>query len=943
MLAVYPKLSHSQYYNLGQDPASIRWRQIKTPHIKYIYPAPFETKAIKLASALEPIVGNETNTLLYKPKRVSFVLHNYVTESNGVTVWTPKRVELFTCPPQDIYAEDWLEQLVKHEYRHVVQIDRNNQGFTKLLSWFIGQQAAAMVVGAYIPSWFMEGDAVCTETAFSQSGRGRIPNFEMPIRAQVIEKGAFSFDKAVLGSYKSFVPDQYALGYPMVANVRRKYGYQAWAKTLNEVARKPFMLTPFNHGLKKATGLGKVALYKQTMQYLDSLWKYQQAKTELSLFTQLVTAKKSEFENYKFPHYLNDSLVISEYSSLDYITSFVLTGPNGLRHKLVTAGFLSSEAFSVVKLPLENSNTVTPFPNNFKLAWTETINDIRWEQRSYSVILIYDGRSGSTRTLTHKSRYFSPSFSPDGSSLASIKVEPSNHCSIVLLDTKTGKETTELISSDSLFFMSPSWSEDGKQVVFCSLDKQGKSVKVIIIESKTVRTLVPSTFIEISNPVFAGNYILFNGNWSGIENIYAIDPSNNSISQVTSAQFGGSNARLSPNGNKIVYSNYSSSGYGLAETSLFPTKWKSTNEIDDYSPSLYKYLVKEEKQLEDTSIKSNSYTSKPYNKAAHILNFHSWAPYYLNYMAGENGLGISFMSQNELSTATTIIGYHYDAAENTGKVTADINWAAWYPILDFNTSYGARTAYTDSLVRYNFNETVLSGGLTLPLLFTGGKYYERLQLGAHTTWTDITSSTSPEKNRLSGTIHTIDYSLIASRYIKQSSKDIYPRWGQWVSATYRHSPFGKYNLGSIFSVSSHFYFPGFLNHHGFRLDVNWQEKKYGEYTYSNQIALPRGYLVSRDKALTVFALNYKFPLNYPDCSIGSLAYIKRVKIALFYDGGFGETYGKRREMRSTGTEITSDVHLLRFVFPFDLGIRMGYLPLENGFFSDVLLSINLSK
>ena len=199
-----PFFLFGQYYNLGQDPSNLKWRQISTPHFRIIYPENFEIKAQKMLPALDYVYTRGAKTLAYKTKRVPFIIHNYNSVSNAVTGWAPKRVELFTCPPQDSYAQDWLDQLIIHEYRHVVQLDRTNQGFTKVLSWFAGEQAAVMINGLFVPSWFMEGDAVCTETALSQSGRGRIPAFEMLLRAQVKQKGAFTYDKAALGSYKSF-------------------------------------------------------------------------------------------------------------------------------------------------------------------------------------------------------------------------------------------------------------------------------------------------------------------------------------------------------------------------------------------------------------------------------------------------------------------------------------------------------------------------------------------------------------------------------------------------------------------------------------------------------------------------------------------------------------------------------------------------------------------
>jgi len=945
----FPVWLFGQYYNLGQDPASLKWRQISTPNFRLIYPENFEQKALKLTPIADSVYFHASKSLGYKPKRVPVILHNYNITPNAVTIWAPKRIELFTCPPQDMDAQDWLTQLMVHEYRHAVQIDRTNQGFTRVLSWLLGEQAATGINGLFVPSWFMEGDAVCAETALGPAGRGRIPNFEMLLRAQVSQKGAYTYDKAAFGSYKSFVPNQYILGYSIVANVRRKYGYQAWITALDEVARKPFMITPFNSGLKKATGFRKEELYRITMLDMDSMWKYQDAQTVKTDYRQLSEINNKQYGNYKYPRYLNDSLVVSEYTSLDDITRFVITGADGRKQILTTPGYFSSDMFSVARISEGDKQALksngSAAVDNYLLAWAETINDPRWEHRNYSVIMLFDGSTQKTRPLTFKSRYFAPSFSPGGQLLAAVSVDPANHSSIVLIDVKSGEETATIIASDSDFYMTPSWSADGTKIVFTQLDEKGKSIAVFDLKEKTVTTLLPSTFTEISNPVFANGYVLFNGSFSGIENIYAIDLKSNEVYQVTSAHYGASNAHPGPDGKKIVYSNYTSAGYSLAETGFDPVAWKKLSETRDFSPSLYKHLVKEEASIADTLKAANvEYQSQPYKKMAHIFNFHSWAPAYINYMAGENGTGISFMSQNELNTATTVIGYKYDMYENTGRVTADFSWQAWYPVIDLNTSFGGRTAYTggDSSVRYNFNESIISGGFTLPLLFTGGKYYKGLNLRLHTSWYNITGNTSPRENKLTGTMNTLDYSFYAYRYIKQSGKDLYPRWGQVLTGRVRHSPFGDNNLGSIISGGARVYVPGLMKHHGIRLDVNRQVKNPGEYVYSNQISLPRGYVSVNKDTLTCFAFNYKFPFAYPDFSIGPLVYLKRLKANLFYDGGVGKIHCKNQKLQSTGVEITSDLYILRFVFPLDLGFRFGYLPIEKQYFTEFLFSVNLS-
>ena len=151
------------------------------------------------------------------------IIHNESSFSNGVFVWAPKRLEIFTNPDPNGYNQDWLTQLALHEGRHAVQIDKLNQGITKGLYYLGGEQmVGAMAV--FLPYWYLEGDAVDSETRLSTSGRGRQPSFEMGLKAQMLESDRiFSFSKATMGSYRHFIPNHYELGYLMVRYGRRRY------------------------------------------------------------------------------------------------------------------------------------------------------------------------------------------------------------------------------------------------------------------------------------------------------------------------------------------------------------------------------------------------------------------------------------------------------------------------------------------------------------------------------------------------------------------------------------------------------------------------------------------------------------------------------------------------------------------------------------------------
>lgn len=945
---------NAQYYVVGQDPAAIYWKQINTDHFRLIYPELFEKKAQSTANILESSYLKISFTLGKLPEKVPVIFHTQDVTANAFSVWAPRRMEFYTCPPQTIYAQDWLEQLAIHEFRHIVQLDKINQGFTKALTYIFGEQGTAAVVGLFVPLWMLEGDAVCTETGLSHSGRGRIPGFEMELRAQLLEKGGYAYDKAVYGSFRDYVPDHYVLGYQITAYARKWYGKDVWDKTLNSVAKYPFAIIPFDMGLKKNTGLKKKTLFNRTLAATDSLWRQQRKLTSYTSFRKIPTEPHSTYARYNYPHYLNDSLILAERATLDDISRFVAIKIKGGEKVIFTPGLYSSEVISVASNPANHSGLIQNKPGTYTadnlstnkglVVWTEKSNDIRWLNRSYSVIKIFDLASGQTRQLTHRSRLFAPSISRDGTQIVAVKISGDNHSSMVLVNSVTGEETGTLISSASELYLNPTWSDDGQNIVFMVLGQKGKSIRMINIESKHCRILLHPTFTEISNPILIRNWVFFNGSFSGIENIYAVDTFLLEVNQVTSSAFGSYNGCPSPDFSRMVYSNYTSNGYELAETDLNPKLWKPLSGITNTFTGPFQAIVDQENGIVDSATAGNKlFESKKYNKFAHLFNFHSWAPAYIDVNGTNFKPGVTFMSQNALSTAITTLGYAYDMNEQTGRFHADISYLGWYPAMDLKVSTGLRASVDDSSRRYTWNENTVEFNSRVPLRFNHGKFFRGIQPEVGLDFIQIKHNASTDKGLINGSIRSLSYRLYAYNYIKSNPKDMAPRWGQTLDFNFRHTPFGDNNLGSIRSVETMLFFPGLARHHSLRIYGAWQQRQSGDYSYASLVNYPRGYYNRSDDKLLSFEFNYKLPLLYPDISIGPVLYVKRIKANLFFDYAEGKTDSHSKYMRSMGTELTADMHVLRFLLPFDMGTRFAYRPDNKSMAFEFLFSVNLNS
>ncbi|HFB61411.1 MAG TPA: hypothetical protein ENJ69_00330, partial [Bacteroidetes bacterium] len=594
---LFPEKGQAQYYLTGQDPASVKWRQINTKEFRLVFPEGYEKIAnyyMNLLAVSAPHINNPYHARL---RKLNIVLHNRSTTSNAMVSPTPFHADFFEMPAQDMYAQSWQKQLTLHEFRHAVQMDKMYQGFGKFMYYLLGEQGTAAVFGLYLPLWFIEGDAVWSETVHSHSGRGRLPEFVYPLKAQVLDKKVYGYDKAQFGSYRDFVPDHYTLGYQLVSEGIKNYGTGLWDDVLNQVARKNYTLVPFTHRLKKNTGNKKVKFYHTAMNNLKSNW---QAQDTPSVPLKSLPVSDRFYTSYLFPHLLSDGSIIAEKTSIDDINRFVKISPGGKVTRLFTPGFDFRESLSA---------------NDSLLCWNEKTFDPRWSNRDYSVIKIYNYKTKKLRQLTRRSRYFAPALSPDGKTVVAVRVDEEQNYFLDFLDAVSGEKIKEFHTPDNLFFMTPHWSADGKEIVVTVLGDKGKSILLLNTQTLHSKLLLPFSFTEIKWPVTHDGYVVYTGTYEGKDNLYALDLKTKNSYRVLNSRFGATGTAFSPSGNKLVFSNYTSDGNKPATLAFNPQQLQPF----DVKTSRYLYPVDKIKpassfNLDDVSVPDSLYPEKKYSR-----------------------------------------------------------------------------------------------------------------------------------------------------------------------------------------------------------------------------------------------------------------------------------------------------------------------------------------
>lgn len=946
-------MAGAQYFQTGQDPASIRWRQLVTDNFQLIYPEDYELQAQKLAGILEKVYDFGTHTLSHNPGKISVILHTRTVKSNGLVAWAPKRSEFYTTPHQAIYPQDWLEQLALHEFRHVVQVDKLESQIPGIIRILLGEQGTALIFGAYLPWWFIEGDAVVTETALSRFGRGRFPSFLMEHQAQVVQKGIYPYNKAYNGSVKDFVPNHYKLGYYLTGNARDRYGPEIWENVINQTAKRPLSLNPFNRALKKTTGMNKVQLYHSIFDSLAVVWKAEDAGYTPVPFSPISPENKS-YASYRYNHFLNDSVIISLKTSLREIPAFVRIGSGGKETKIFHPGVIFDESVS--------------YSGNM-IVWSEQIPDPRWSHSGKSLIRVCDVLTGKITEIRPEHKAFSPAFSPAMDRIAVTEADFLNNYYLSVYSYPEGLLVNRIQTEGNHYLFSPEWM-DSQNIAVIRLTKEGKQIITLNLETGEQSLLIKEEMGEIRHLKMRGDLLWFISGYTGKDCLYSLNLTSGEVRQVYEPRFGADSPAISGDGKKMVVSDYQAGGYRIIAPVVTRENTRLLNALQQGQYLLADRLATQEKGIPDLNISDTTvWPSSPYSKTANLINMHSWAPLSVNTETYEMSPGISLLSQNKLGTAEAELGYRWDYTDRTGEFYAGFTWKGWYPVIGFDVNSGKKnseyyliTQYKDNngqvvrqdttLKAYSWTQTSGGVNIRIPMVLNKGVSNRFLQPEVSWNITRYKQAPGNPDHFYNSNYQSFSYRLYFQQLRKQSQQDVYPNAGIVTDLRFQHSPVGPTRLGDLSLAQTWLFVPGLAANHGIRIYAGIQRKTIAQqFGFSDLIRYPRGWGRTNTTEMFSTSADYKLPVWHPDLSMGGLAYLQRVELSVFgdYAGLKGNIYKDgqvsgtfNRMISSVGTEVTGKFNFLRFYAPATLGFRASYLPDRKTTLFDLIFSFDFT-
>ncbi|PRD46639.1 hypothetical protein C5745_14595 [Sphingobacterium haloxyli] len=893
---------NGQIIDNDQAHSAIKWQQIDTENFRLIFPKAFETAARRLADQLSKMQRESRENLKVYPPKITLVLQGNHLAQNGFVQLAPRKSELFPVPSSSADNQEWLPNLALHELRHVAQFDKVAG---KLKAPFFEQLAFALY-GLNVPAWYFEGDAVQTETIYSNGGRGRLPSWEMPIRANILSGKSYDFNKYVLGSIKDNVPSYYTIGFFMSSYLTNHHGIASHEKIMTDVCGK--LLRPFNfrRAVKHISGEKPTGIFNNTIRELAEKWEQE---SPISPDDPNLPTKNSRYpSDYLLPQ-MNGSQDI-------YVLKSSPTAVNEIKR----LDSLGNET-GIVKTGIQ----ITPYFHlrNDEIVWDEYRKHARFGKETYNVINIYNTKTGRTKTLTKATRYYSPAFHPERDEILAIEVNPANISRLIMLDSKTGSILDSVVMPHGMHVQQPKYHASGEKIVAIAVAEQGTNLVEFNLRTKEHDFLLPWGNQQLERPFYYDDDIIFKAHVDGIDNIYLLNKTTGQH-KLTNAAFGAFNPSIAANG-LLLYNDYQYNGYKLAQKEIILSGQPDQARLPYISPTLNSA---QRDSLSDES--APPVIVRNYNPSAHLINFHSLSISGTNFENFDNYIpGIFWLSNDILNTTQVKLGYEFDPNISKSHYSAEVSYKRYFPT--FTARYVNRGmvgnavagSAPNNIMMFDYRDHHATFEMSIPLSIYRRNIVYSYGVNFGTSYTKRYNTSLQLQNFQDVIAFPLNYQVYINRNSMRSKMDLAPRWGQNISITFRHRPFTTGSSGEVLSLRTNFYFPGLWPNHSLQLRLAAQ-KNNGIYigTYDIPMVSGWGHFSSPMVNNTAMA-SYRLPLFYPDWSIGSLAYIKRFQGLLFSDfQNVDESFAPK----SFGIGLSADLNIFRYVLPdINVSTRLTYI------------------
>lgn len=900
------------------DPA-LRWQVIETPHFRVYFHQGEDALGQKAARIAEEVHDLLSPRLGWDPKEPTHlvIVDSVDTANGGATPFPNNTIYIFPTPPAAsvvpfIYRlDDWLRDVITHEYTHILQLDMN-KGFPAAMRAIFGKQPLPFIIfngglpNLLQPDWLIEGLATYEETATGASDRRDSAYSDMLLRMAILEDRFPTLDQA--GGRDTWPGNQiqYLFGAKFYDYLARRFG---------EDTLKQISLEYSDNVIPFFVGTTGYQIFGQTY---DSLWESWKSDLKEQYLTQRKELEGLGLTSGSPITHRGDYNLGPKTNPSDSTLAYTSLNP----HEYPSLRLYDMETGRDNRLIRRNVGyTVSWSPNGEIIAFSQM--EVFKNYSEFNDLYLYHLSNRKLTRLTKGARLREPDFHPDGTRLISVENRLGRN-RLVVYHLKTGGLEPLDWTDGPAILTHPRWSPDGKRIAVNFWKNGSQGIYLVDPVQKHIQPLLADRALDLA-PAWSpdGNYLVFSSDRTGIFNLYAFRIETDGLFQITNLIGGAFTPEVTPDGQDIIYASYNSTGFDLYRMGWNPEEWKK---IETPPVPTEEVAAPNSPEL---PIEAKPYSPLP------TFRPRFWTPIF---GADESGLQIG-----AATGGMDVLGKHkFDAVAlhgtRSGRTAYSIQYRndAFYP--SFNLGYSDFGVLHSDLFRApDFSEDYwehrrrLDAEITIPRIFL--QTQQSFTLGYRSEWfsglSDIPAGfASPEEGLLRGL--RLHWMLNTS---KEYGFSISREEGRRISASYTHfaSWIGSGLDQKRYVASWHEYLSLFSRHHvlAARLagaaatgDRTVQGAfQVGGPTLTEEFLDPeqaefflRGYPARemRGRKAALGSLEYRFPLANVEQGISTWPFfMKRNHGAIFYDiGNAWDRPTKLSEFRrGVGAEFIMDMVL----------------------------------
>jgi hypothetical protein len=553
----------------------LEWYTLETPHFRVTFHGGLEPLAQRVGAMAEHAYVALGKHLDQQPTEVvEIALTDESDFANGSATAVPyDAVRLYATAPDDMSPlgeyDDWLNELVTHEFTHILHVD-NSSGIPALINKILGK---TVVQNQQQPRWILEGLAVAMETAHTSGGRLRSSQWDMYLRADVLEHRLHGLDQ-MSGQPRGWPGGNlwYLYGSSFISFINETYGPNVFAAVADDYGAQ-VLPWGINRSLRRVTGRTYEELYGAWVESLEQRYGAQAG----------VIAARGLREGKRLTHRGQGASGARFTGACSTLGKASLVYERDDGH--TTAGFYElalDGSEPTGKLRARASGSQLSFLPDCSFLF----DHVAVSERRYSFQDLFRQLPGSSsryqddtrERLTHGARARHPEVSPDGRRVVYVTNDRSTSTlRIADLSSSFELENERALVPSARFEQAytPRFSPDGRYVAYSVWTQGGyRDIRVVDVATGKFRELFHDRALD-QQPVFSpnGKRLYFVSDRSGVANVYAYELDTAQLRQVTNLVNGAYFPALSADEKTLVYTGYTSAGWDLFVMDNDPARW----------------------------------------------------------------------------------------------------------------------------------------------------------------------------------------------------------------------------------------------------------------------------------------------------------------------------------------------------------------------------------